>query len=337
MLRSLRLMILAWGATIWGRLFSRPRHAAWPFVLELLVRYLRLDWDETATWDGAKLRADLNARPYLNRFTKKIEIVEGNLDGVPAWRFIPPNKAAERCVLFLHGGSYAYGSARTTHAELIARIAFTAGIEVVGLDFRLAPEHPYPAQLDDAIKAFDAIVSSGVPARQIVIVGDSSGGNLAVALQLALRDRGGPQAVAMVLISPWVNLEMRAPSFRENEHFDYGTREVLARQASDFAGGLSLSDPRISPIHANLQGLAPCLVTVGELEIPRDDILEFAERLKNAKVNVTLHVARDMPHNAPVFAEYHREGRLAFDTVARYIQASVHPVAGCDDGPVRSP
>lgn len=290
-------------------------------MLELVVRYLRQDWDESASWDDAVLRADLDARPYPNRFAKKVKIVESSLRGVPAWRFVPPKARAGQCVLFLHGGSYIYGSSRTTHAELIARIAFEAGIEAVGLDYRLAPEHRYPSQLDDAITAFDTLVLSGIPAHNILIAGDSAGGNLAIALQLALRDRGGQQAAALVLSSPWVNLEMPAASFKENDPYDYGTRDVLARQALAFAAGLPLSDPRISPTHANLTGLAPCLVTVGELEILRDDVLEFAERLRSAGVNVTLHVARNMPHNAPVFAEYYSEGKAALDAIVRFIEA----------------
>ena len=156
-----------------------------------------------------------------------------------------------------------------------------------------------------------------------MIAGDSSGGNLAVSLQLALRDRGGPQAAAMVLSSPWVDLEMPAESFRQNDPFDFGTREVLARQALTFAGGLPLSDPRISPTFAVLEGLGPCLVTVGELEIPRDDIMRFAERLRKAGVNVTLHIAKNMPHNAPVFAEYHPEGKSALGIIVRFIQTSL--------------
>jgi len=321
MLRSLRLMLFAWIATIWGRLVGRPRHTNWPFVFELLVRYLRLDWDETASWDDKKLRADLDARPYPNKYTKKVKIVASSLGGIAAWTYVPPNRVEGGCVLYLHGGSYVYGSAKTTHAELIARIAVETGIEVVGLDFRLAPEHPYPAQLEDAIRAFDALVSTGMPAQQIVIAGDSSGGNLVVALGLALCDRGGPAAAALVLSSPWVNLHMPGASFAENDPFDFGTREVLARQAIAFAGGLPLQDPRISPSYAKLDGLAPCLVTVGEVELPRDDILEFAKRLKTSGVDVTLHVARNMPHNAPVFAEYHPEGKLALDAIVRFIRA----------------
>lgn len=319
MLRSLRLMAAAWLSTLLGRLLGRPRHTGWPFVLELLVRYLRLDWDETAHWDDAALRADLNRHPYPNKFVKKIRILEHCLDGVPAYRFVPPGAQAGQCILFLHGGSYVYGSAKTTHAELMARIAFESGIEVLGLEYRLAPEHRYPSQLDDALTAFDALVTSGIPGQHIVIAGDSAGGNLAIALQLALRDRGGPQAAATVLSSPWVDLEMPGASFQENDRFDYGTRDVLMRQALAFAGGLPLSDPRVSPTHADLRGLAPCLITVGELEIPRDDILQFADRLKRASVDATLHVAKHMPHNAPVFAEYHPEGKAALDAIVRYI------------------
>jgi epsilon-lactone hydrolase len=320
MLRSLRLMLSAWLSTLLARLLGRPRHASWPFVLELLVRYLRLDWHETATWDDAVLRADLNSRPYPKKFVKKVEILEHCLGGVPAWRFVPPDAKPDRCVLFLHGGSYAYGSARSTHAELIARIAFEAGSEVVGLEYRLAPEHRYPSQLQDAVTAFDALISKGIPAQNIVIAGDSAGGNLAIELQLSLRDRGGPQAAGVVLSSPWVDLEMPGASFRENDPFDYGTRDVLLRQALTFAGSVPLSDLRISLTHADLEGFAPCLVTVGELEIPRDDILVFAERLKRAGVDVTLHGAKYMPHNPPVFAEYHPEGKAALDAIVQFIR-----------------
>jgi acetyl esterase/lipase len=252
---------------------------------------------------------------------KKVKVVETNLRGVPAWRFVPPRAKTDRCVLFFHGGSYIYGSTRTTHAELLARIAFEAGIEVIGLDYRLAPEHRYPSQIDDALTAFDTLVSNGVDAQHILIAGDSAGGNLAIVLQIALRDRGGPQAAAMALSSPWVNLEMPAASYKENDPFDYGTREVLARQALAFAADMPLSDPRISPIHANLQRLAPCFISVGDLEIPRDDIVEFAKRLTSAGVDVTLQVARNMPHNAPVFAEHHPEGKAAFDALVQFIRA----------------
>lgn len=227
-------------------------------------------------------------------------------------------RARGAAILYFHGGSYAYGSARTTHAELLARLAVASGVEVVGVDYRLAPEHRYPAQLEDACAAFDALVAADTPPGAIVVAGDSAGGNLAIALQLALRDRGSAQAAGAALVSPWVDLTLPGASYTENDRFDFGTRQVLARQAAEFAGSIRLDDPRVSPTYAALAGLSPTLITVGELEIPRDDILLFASRLERAGVDVALHVAKDMPHNAPVFAALHPEGLAALEAVARF-------------------
>jgi monoterpene epsilon-lactone hydrolase len=222
------------------------------------------------------------------------------------------------------GGSYIYGSAKTTHAELIARLAFESGLEAVGVDYRLAPEHPYPRAAAGRARGLRGLRRGGHPPEDaIVVAGDSAGGNLALELQLALRDRGRPQARAAVLISPWSDLEMPGASFQENEPLDYGTRQDLLRQAKAFAGDLPLSDPRLSPVHAKLEGLSPTLVTVGEAEIPRDDILSLAARLEQAGVATTLHRAKDMPHNAPVFAAYHSEGKAALDAVVAFLKAQL--------------
>ena len=323
MLRSLRLMAVAWFGTLWGRLTNHRRYPSWSFVFELMIRYLRLDWDETADWDDMRLREDLNRRPYPRQFANKVKLESGQLGNVAIFRFIPPNSKAGYRLLFLHGGSYIYGSSATTHAELIARLAVETGIEAIGVEYRLVPENTYPTQLNDAVTTFDALVASGVSAQQIIVAGDSAGGNLAIALQIALRDRGGPQAVATVLSSPWVNLLMPGASFTENEPFDYGTRDVLEKQARKFAGDFPLSDPRISPCFADLVGLAPCFITLGELEIPRDDILQFSESLKRAGVEVTLHRTKDMPHNPPVFAAFHPEAKAAFDSMVQFIRSKV--------------
>lgn len=317
----MRLMLGALFATLFARLGGHPRHPRWPFVFELMVRFLRKDWDETADWPFERLRAEADARPYPRDFANRLRMEATTLAGVPATRFVPQGAAPGKRLLFLHGGSYIYGSARTTHAELIARVAFESSVETVGLDYRLAPEHPYPAQLDDALAAFDALLAEGLEARDIVIAGDSAGGNLAVALQLALRGRGRDQPVGAVLVSPWCDLEMPGASFTENERYDFGTREVLVRQAKAFVGDVPLSDPRVSPVHAELSGLAPTLITVGEAEIPRDDILRFAERLRASGVEVVLHRAKDMPHNAPVFAANHPEGLAALRAIVAFVRA----------------
>ena len=126
--------------------------------MEMIVRYLRRDWNETATWSLPRLRADLDARPYPRSNVRRVEIRDDALGGVPARWFIPPGALDSAAILYLHGGSYLYGSARSTHADVIARIARIArssGVTAVGLDHRLAPEHPYPAQLEDAELALE--------------------------------------------------------------------------------------------------------------------------------------------------------------------------------------
>lgn len=314
-------MLLATWATLTARLRGRPRHPAWSFSFEVAVRYLRLDWEQTASWDFRKLRGDMDRRPYPRNYAKKVRQEDAELGGIPVRRFVPPQRSGVGCVLCLHGGSYIFGSAGTSHCELMAHIAHDTGLEVLGLEYRLVPEHRYPAQLEDALAAFSAVTRAGTAADEVIVVGDSSGGNLALALSLALRDAGEPQPAALALISPWSDLEMPGRSFEENDPYDFGTRDALLRHARAFAGELPLSDPRISPLRANLKGLPPCLVVVSELEIPRDDIEALARALEKAGVDVALHLARHMPHNAPTFAAYDPEGKAALDAVVSFVRA----------------
>jgi len=318
-MRAMYLMLWAVFATLRARLTTGPRRAGWSFGFEVVVRYLRRDWDETADWDLARLRADTDKRPYPKNAVKKVTLRDETLSGIPARTFVPKDARDRGVVLFFHGGSYIYGSARTTHGELMAEIAIASRTKVVGLDYRLAPEHPYPAQLEDALAAVDALVSSGTPLETIVLAGDSAGGNLALVTAIALRDRGGARPRAMVLLSPWGDLEMPGASYQENERYDFGTREVLVRHARAFAGDVPLGDPRVSPIHAELGGLPPALVEVGECEIPRDDIVQLADALEAAGTKVTRHVAKDMPHNAAVFSAFHPSGKAALQAVATFV------------------
>ena len=320
MLRALGLMWVAFFTTLLARLSGKPRHTNWSFSFEMVIRYLRLDWEDTADWEFARLRADMDRRPYPSDFAKKVTHQDSELAELPVRRFIPPGGAPDdRVVLFFHGGSYVFGSAKTTHCELISRLAFESGRAVVGPDFRLLPEHHYPAQLEDARRVFEALVRAGTAPEHIVVAGDSSGGNLALALALDRRDRGEPPPAALVLISPWVDLSMPGASFVKHDRYDFGTREVLEKQARAFAGSLELTDPRISPSYADLSGLCPCLVVVGEVELPRDDIVSLYDKLKTAGVDAHLHLARSMPHSPPAMAALHPEGAVSMARIASYV------------------
>jgi acetyl esterase/lipase len=294
-----------------------PALPSWNFKFQWVIAFLRQDSLEAMRWSYPALRHDFDSRRYpahsLRRVTRRAE----TLGGRPALRFVPPD-AGRGVVLFLHGGGYVFGSIATTHAEMAAGLAERSGREVIGIDYRLAPEHPYPAALEDALAAFDALVESGVSPEQIVVAGDSAGGNLALCLQLRLRDRGGPQARALLLISPWLDLLARSDSCRRGDALDYGHTSFLMRFARDFAGGVALGDARVSPLAAELRGLEPLCLLLGGAERLYDEGVEFAAKARAAGVAVELFIAADMPHNPPVLVDFHPHAGSSFARAARY-------------------
>lgn len=322
MARILWLWVSAFAVTARSRVLHGPLVPSWSALFESVIRFLRRDWEATAAWDPARQRRDWDARPTPKKFVRRVTIQHEHLSGVAVVRFLPSDVVRKRTLFYLHGGSFAYGSAKTTHADLLAHLADATRYEVVGVDYRLAPEHPYPAQLEDAVAAFDGLCQCGVPAESILVMGDSSGGNLAFYLLLTLRDRGGPLPHSLVLLSPWSDLTMPGASFVRNDAYEYGTRAVLCEQARRYAGDMALDDPRLSPVKADPRGLCPTMIVAGDHEIPYDDILALARRLQMSGVPLTLHTAIDMPHNALVFAGMHPSADAAFDAVVAFVTRS---------------
>lgn len=318
MLRLFRILIATLFTTLRARWRNGPARPSWGFQFEWVVTFMRRDFLEMASWSYPALRRELNGRRYPGRAQRRVERRGKELTGVPVVWF-SPRQPQPGVVLFLHGGSYIFGSAMTTHVEMLASLAERSRREVVGIEYRLAPEHPYPAALEDALRAFDALVASGTSPSQIVLAGDSAGGNLALALQLALRERGGPQAHAALLISPWVDLSASRASCRRADAVDYGHTSFLLQHARDFAGTLPLDDPRISLIDADLAGLAPLLVVAGGAERLFDECAELVERARRAGVQAELHVAADMPHNPPALAAFHPHAEHAFAKCGEFV------------------
>jgi acetyl esterase/lipase len=267
------------------------------------------------------VRADLEARRFPSDAVPRVRREVGSLGAVPGEWVRPPSSPpeAEGMVLYLHGGSYLFGSPRT-HADTLARVALATGRPVFAPEYRLAPEHPYPAQREDALEALDALGPRGVPLERVVLAGESAGGNLVLAVLLALRDRGGPTVRGTAVISPWLDLTASTPSYARNSDYDYGTREELLRQARLFAGGVPLGDPRVSVGFADPAGIAPVFVLAGSAELLFDECRAWAERARAAGVDVTWDEAREMPHAPIFFAALHPEARRALDTVARFLR-----------------
>jgi acetyl esterase/lipase len=242
--------------------------------------------------------------------------------GVPAeWVTIEGNAAAP-VALFLHGGGYCIGSI-ATHRLWAADLARAAGGRVLVIDYRLAPEHPHPAALDDAVAAYRWLLAQGVAPNTTVIHGDSAGGGLTAATLLALRDAGEPLPAAAVMVSPWLDLTCSSGSFQHNVETDCVlTQHNLSMWANMYAGE-DAGAPLVSPLHGDLSGLPQLLIQVGTAELLLDDSTQFAERAKAAGVDVTLDVWDDMLHIWPIFAWMLPEGQQAIDRAAAYIKERV--------------
>ncbi|MFJ1755527.1 alpha/beta hydrolase [Kitasatospora sp. NPDC088134] len=243
------------------------------------------------------------------------------LGGRPALELAPAGTAGPGRLLYLHGGGYLVGSP-DTHAGLAGELARRAGLHAVSLDYRLAPEHVFPAAVDDGLAAYRELLATGTDPRTLVLAGDSAGGALALATLLAARAAGLPQPAAVVLFSPWVDLALRGGSLRTKADADrIFTEADLRAYAAHYLGAADPENPLASPLYADLTGLPPLLIQVGANELVLDDAVRLAARAGAADVDVTLEIGGNLPH---VFQ--HHYGRLeeadaALDRAAAFLTA----------------
>jgi len=224
---------------------------------------------------------------------------EAVIGGVPGLRCHPVSWAENEngpVLLHLHGGGYVIGSPETSVGFLYA-MSKAAGAEVVAVDYRMAPEHPFPAAVDDAVAAYQGLLESGISPERLVLTGDSAGGGLCVALLQSLRDAHTPLPAGAVLFSPWCDLEQSGASMETNAKADYLTKEMLEKWAGWYAGETSRSDPLVSPIHADLSGLSPLLVFAGSAEVLLDDAVRLVAAVEAQGGDATLRVYDGMIHD----------------------------------------
>jgi acetyl esterase/lipase len=232
----------------------------------------------------------------------------------------PRHAARGRCILYLHGGAYIAMSART-HRAITSRLAAWSDACVFALDYRLAPEHPFPAALDDAVSAYRALIAAGTLAAHIVIAGDSAGGGLALALLLALRDAAEPLPAGAVLFSPWTDLAATGNSIVANDAADplfHGS--WIAPTARHYLGDTKATNPLVSPVYADLTGLPPLLIQVSDTEVLLDDSRRVIEHANQAGVEATLQIWPGPPHGWQIFAPILPEARAALRDAAAFIR-----------------
>lgn len=241
------------------------------------------------------------------------------VDGIPGAWFTPPGAREDAAILYLHGGGYVIGSI-DTHAALTGDIARAARMRTLSIDYRLAPEHPHPAAVEDAVAAYRWLLAQGYTAENLAIAGDSAGGGLALATLIALRDADIPLPRAAAMLSPWVDLEGKGESMTTRAKVDpMITPQSVIAFGRLYGGRDNLRAPLASPLHADLHGLPPLLIHVGTAEVLLDDAVRIAERAEAAGVEVTLEVYEGMIHVFQFFATIVDEGRESIQRIGSFL------------------
>ena len=279
---------------------SKPRPAGFA------ERRERLD----AIDSSAPLARDINLEPI-------------DANGVPAEWSLVPGSDASRVLLFLHGGGYCSGSI-VSHRGMVTEAGRAAGVRTLAVAYRLAPEHPFPAALEDARAAYGCLLDQGIAPSMVAIGGDSAGGGLTLALMTVLRDAGQPLPRCAWLVSPWVDLQMTGASLAEKAQVDpLISKPYLEELASAYLAGTDAANLLASPLQAELAGLPPLLVQVGSAETLLDDAVRITRRAGAADVQIKLEIWPHMIHAWHLWAAQLEEGRRAIASAGAFIRAQL--------------
>lgn len=307
-------------ATLAARVRRGPLRPSWSFLFEVSITFLRATARAASGRPAIEHRAVWDAlRPPPSPIMKRVRRERVDAGGVRAEWFVPTGGHGDAVVLFMHGGSFIFGS-NASHGEMIARIALAAGVRVLAIEYRLAPEAPFPAAIDDAVAAYRWLRAEGVPAGKIVLAGDSAGGNLAVTVPLALRERGEPAPAGSIPICPWVDPPRTGGSLEDHERYDWGFASDFRIWCAAYAGDADPQQPLIAPINADLTGLPPLLVLWGACEMLRDQVSDFVVKAKAAGVDVTASEHPDMVHNWITLHAFTPEAEKAYQCMGAFVK-----------------
>ena len=247
-------------------------------------------------------------------------VLRVDADGVPAELVSSGEASSGRAILYLHGGGYVIGSP-ATHRELARRLSVAADADVLSIDYRLAPENPFPAAVEDAVSAYRWLVGQGCDPAGVAIAGDSAGGGLTVATLVSLRDQGLPLPACGVCLSPWVDMEGIGDSMTSRASLDpMVQREGLVAMAETYLGGADPKTPLAAPLYADLHGLPPLLIQVGTSETLYDDATRLAERAEAAGVETCFESWEEMIHVWHLFAPMLDDGQRAIERIGEFVR-----------------
>jgi epsilon-lactone hydrolase len=250
-----------------------------------------------------------------------VTVTAAALGAVPTAEITIDGIGSRHVVLYFHGGVYVLGSASQA-AGLASQVGRQAGAKVISVDYRLAPEHPYPAAVDDALAAYEALLRGGTAPSDIVFAGESAGGGLAVATLVNARDHGLPRPAAAFVMSPYADLTLAGATMQTKREVDVlMSRENLQSRIPDYTAGQDAALGLISPIFADLSGLPPLLIQAGSHEVLLDDAVRLARQAAIADVEVTLDITPQVPHVFQTFYPILDEGAAALDRAGQFLSA----------------
>jgi epsilon-lactone hydrolase len=271
----------------------------------------------------AERRKRLDALGTQYALPPDVSVEPVTANGVPAEWTSTPGANPARVILFLHGGGYISGSLNS-HRHMVAQAGREAQARTLALGYRLAPEHPFPAALEDALAGYRYLLAQGIAPANIVMAGESAGGGLAVAALVSLRDAGEPLPGCVWCSSPWVDLEQSGASMSEKAAVDPLIQKTyLDELAATYLNGADPRTPLASPLHADLHGLPPMLIQVGSAETLLDDAVRLARMAGAAGVRVNLEVWPDMIHAWTLFYQQVAAGRRALQSVGAFVRSNL--------------
>jgi epsilon-lactone hydrolase len=288
--------------------------------LILNLRRAVIDWE--APVERFRTMMERSARFF--KPPRDVDVKPVVADDVPGEWLIPPDASPRSVILYLHGGGWTLGWSNV-HCKMVAHLCRAAASRALAVDYRLAPEYPFPAALEDCLTAYRWLLRSGTLPQDIVIAGDSAGGNLTLATLMSLRDAGSPLPAAALCLSPMTDLEGTGESFRTKKD-PAQTAEFALAMARHYAGKQDLRLPLLSPHYGDLRGLPPLLIHVGGDEILLSDATRLADKARAAGVDVTLVVWPRMWHVWHLLAPSLPEARQAVDAIGAFIRERLTPV-----------
>ncbi|MFW9948071.1 MAG: alpha/beta hydrolase [Candidatus Odinarchaeota archaeon] len=295
--------------------------------MENVIKLLKQFHDSTDELSVKIIREGFNFFATISKLPKDVIAEPVNAGGVPAEWITTPDVIPDHVLLYFHGGGYIAGSI-DTHRDLVARISRAAKVRVLIIDYRLAPEHPFPAALEDAVSTYQWLISiEKINPKNLIIGGDSAGGGLTVSTLVKLREKGITLPTAGVYISPWIDLAGTGESMKTKAELD----PFITPELNDFCAKTYLKDvdPKnylASPLYADLKGVPPMYIQVGNSECILDDSKRLAKNAKEAGIDVELDIWEDMIHIFPIFAPLAPEGQQAIQKVGNFIQKNLKKV-----------